>query len=79
MRQLYKSFRTQYYGFKLYAFLILATAQCFFSSYSEADIYRFVTVDGVETFTDAPVNKDAKVVIKAVSYTHLTLPTKRIV
>jgi len=28
------------------------------------DIYRFVTVDGVETFTDAPVNKDAKVVIK---------------
>jgi len=29
-----------------------------------ADIYRFVTVDGVETFTDAPLNKDAKVVIK---------------
>lgn len=29
-----------------------------------ADIYRFVTVDGVESFTDAPVNKDAKVVIK---------------
>ncbi len=31
---------------------------------SQADIYRFVTVDGVETFTDAPVNKDAKVVIR---------------
>jgi murein DD-endopeptidase MepM/ murein hydrolase activator NlpD len=29
-----------------------------------ADIYRFVTVDGVESFTDAPLNKDAKVVIK---------------
>jgi murein DD-endopeptidase MepM/ murein hydrolase activator NlpD len=29
-----------------------------------ADIYRFVTVDGVETFTDAPQNKTAKVVIK---------------
>lgn len=32
-----------------------------------ADIYRFVTVDGVETFTDAPLNKDAKVVIKEIS------------
>ncbi|MBK5276805.1 MAG: peptidoglycan DD-metalloendopeptidase family protein [Desulfuromonadales bacterium] len=29
-----------------------------------ADIYRFVTVDGVESFTDAPLTKDAKVVIK---------------
>ena len=38
---------------------ILATAvQC------HADIYRFVTVDGVESFTDAPLNKGAKVVIK---------------
>jgi len=31
---------------------------------SHADIYRFVTVDGVETFTDAPLNKGAKVVIR---------------
>lgn len=31
---------------------------------SHSDIYRFVTVDGVESFTDAPVQKDAKVVIK---------------
>lgn len=30
-----------------------------------ADIYRFVTIDGVETFTDAPVNKDAQIVIKS--------------
>jgi len=36
----------------------------FFSTYAKADIYRFVTIDGVETFTDAPINKDAKVVIK---------------
>jgi murein DD-endopeptidase MepM/ murein hydrolase activator NlpD len=28
------------------------------------DIYRFVTVDGVESFTDAPLHKDARVVIK---------------
>lgn len=33
-------------------------------SMCRADIYRFVTVDGVETFTDAPMNKHAKVVIK---------------
>jgi murein DD-endopeptidase MepM/ murein hydrolase activator NlpD len=32
--------------------------------FCHADIYRFVTVDGVESFTDAPLNKDAKVVIK---------------
>jgi len=35
-------------------------------SVCNADIYRFVTVDGVESFTDAPVNKGAKVVIKEV-------------
>ena len=29
-----------------------------------ADIYRFVTVDGVETFTDAPLDKKARVIIK---------------
>jgi len=32
--------------------------------FCQADIYRFVTVDGVESFTDAPMNKDAKVVIR---------------
>lgn len=31
---------------------------------SLADIYRFVTIDGVETFTDAPNQKDAQLVIK---------------
>ena len=32
--------------------------------FCHADIYRFVTVDGVESFTDAPLNKEAKVVIR---------------
>ncbi|ABK99292.1 peptidase M23B [Pelobacter propionicus DSM 2379] len=31
---------------------------------SHGDVYRFVTVDGVETFTDAPVNKQARVIIR---------------
>ena len=31
---------------------------------AKADIYRFVTIDGVETFTDAPSNKKATIVIK---------------
>lgn len=28
------------------------------------DIYRFVTVDGVETFTDAPLDKSARIVVR---------------
>lgn len=32
--------------------------------FCRADIYRFVTVDGVESFTDAPQDKKARVVIK---------------
>ena len=31
---------------------------------AHADIYRFVTVDGVETFTDAPVNREARLIVK---------------
>lgn len=34
------------------------------SSFADADIYRFVAIDGVETFTDAPSDKSAKIVIK---------------
>jgi murein DD-endopeptidase MepM/ murein hydrolase activator NlpD len=37
---------------------------CLINSIAGADIYRFVTIDGVETFTDAPSNKSATVVIK---------------
>lgn len=36
---------------------------------AQADIYKFVTIDGVETFTDAPMEKDAKLVIKSSSKT----------
>jgi murein DD-endopeptidase MepM/ murein hydrolase activator NlpD len=31
---------------------------------AQADIYRFVTIDGVENFTDSPQQKDAQIVIK---------------
>ena len=41
-----------------------ALALCLVSSLAEADIYRFITIDGVETFTDAPSNKSATIVIK---------------
>jgi len=34
------------------------------SAGARCDIYRFVTVDGVETFTDAPLDKNARVIIK---------------
>lgn len=48
------------------ALAVAATAlSCSFPLRSDADIYRFVTIDGVETFTDAPQNKEAKVIIKA--------------
>lgn len=43
--------------------MILATLSCS-SIQANADIYRFVTVDGVETFTDTPVNKEARLVAK---------------
>jgi len=44
--------------------LPLSLLFCIVSSVAGADIYRFVTIDGVETFTDAPSNKSATVVIK---------------
>lgn len=31
---------------------------------AQADIYRFVTIDGVESFTDAPVRGDARLVMR---------------
>jgi murein DD-endopeptidase MepM/ murein hydrolase activator NlpD len=37
---------------------------CLLGTNAGADIYRFVTIDGVETFTDAPSDKSATVVIK---------------
>jgi len=50
---------------------ILTVCLVLFFSFSpsavKADIYSFVTIDGVETFTDAPVNKQAKIIIKDTS------------
>jgi murein DD-endopeptidase MepM/ murein hydrolase activator NlpD len=59
-----KTLGNRYQGVKqagIMAFLLLPG---FLVSHSKADIYRFVTVDGIETFTDAPINKDARVIIK---------------
>jgi murein DD-endopeptidase MepM/ murein hydrolase activator NlpD len=47
-----------------YLLLPLTFVLTFVSSFANADIYRFVTIDGVETFTDAPSDKSATVVIK---------------
>jgi murein DD-endopeptidase MepM/ murein hydrolase activator NlpD len=50
---------------KVIATLLISAVSLFsFFSQAHADIYRFVTVDGVETFTDAPVNKEARLVVK---------------
>lgn len=64
MRESNKTKTVQHIALKLPAFLALALLSCCFGSYARADIYKFVTIDGVETFTDAPVNRDAKVIIK---------------
>jgi murein DD-endopeptidase MepM/ murein hydrolase activator NlpD len=44
--------------------LVMVTILVTTSGSAQCDIYRFVNVDGVETFTDAPVNKQARIVIK---------------
>jgi murein DD-endopeptidase MepM/ murein hydrolase activator NlpD len=51
------------YGIFCLIFLLASHGVC------QADIYRFVTVDGVESFTDAPLNKEAKIIIKERSKT----------
>ena len=50
--------------YRYFSALPLTIFFCLYSSISGADIYRFVTIDGVETFTDAPSDKSATVVIK---------------
>lgn len=47
-------------------------------TFSLADIYRFVTIDGVETFTDAPLEKDAQVVIKSTAKVARKTSAKRL-
>lgn len=64
MRISEKSFGTRNNRLGIFTGMLLAALSCFHASHAGADIYRFVTIDGVETFTDAPVNKDAIVVIK---------------
>jgi murein DD-endopeptidase MepM/ murein hydrolase activator NlpD len=59
-----KSFANRCYGLNLSALLALLALPSLFCSYATADIYRFVTIDGVETFTNSPVNKDARLVIR---------------
>jgi murein DD-endopeptidase MepM/ murein hydrolase activator NlpD len=49
----------------------LFLASCLLSSFAGADIYRFVTIDGVETFTDAPSDKNATVIIKERPHTKI--------
>lgn len=44
--------------------LSLSLVLCLVSTAAQADIYRFVTIDGVETFTDAPSDKRAAVIIR---------------
>jgi murein DD-endopeptidase MepM/ murein hydrolase activator NlpD len=44
--------------------LPLSLVFCFVSTFVHADIYRFVTINGVETFTDTPSDKGATVIIK---------------
>lgn len=59
--------KTRYYSTPpwIIATLLISVVSLFpFFSQAHADIYRFVTVDGVETFTDAPVNQEARLVIK---------------
>lgn len=64
MRHSAKAVAAPFYRLKPSVLLLLTGFHSFFVPDVHADIYRFVTVDGVETFTDAPLNRDAKVVIK---------------
>ncbi|MCE1226777.1 MAG: M23 family metallopeptidase [Geobacteraceae bacterium] len=51
--------------FRIQICLLLATCCMLLSSrMAQADIYRFVTIDGVESFTDSPMQKGAQVVVK---------------
>jgi murein DD-endopeptidase MepM/ murein hydrolase activator NlpD len=48
----------------IYSLLYTCLFICACASDAYSDIYRFVTVDGVETFTDAPMNKEARIIVK---------------
>jgi len=59
-----KTLDIRFQGVKSPVYMALVALSCLFSSYANADIYRFVTIDGIETFTDAPVNRNARIIIK---------------
>ena len=56
--------RVSPYHFNRARIFALIAILCLISSFAGADIYRFVTIDGIETFTDAPNDKSATVIIK---------------
>jgi murein DD-endopeptidase MepM/ murein hydrolase activator NlpD len=56
---------SQHYIFE--ASLVALLSNLFCPLQLQADIYRFITIDGVETFTDTPLKKDAQVVVKETS------------
>jgi len=49
---------------QFYMILLTITSSLFPLQTAQADIYRFVTIDGIESFTDSPLQKDAQVVLK---------------
>lgn len=50
--------------FRVLINILFAVSLCLAGSNAGADIYRFVTIDGVETFTDAPNDTSATIIIK---------------
>jgi len=58
--------------------ILLLGCPFFYLSTAQADIYRFVTIDGVETFTDSPLEKNAKVVIKESARTRQKISVQKL-
>jgi murein DD-endopeptidase MepM/ murein hydrolase activator NlpD len=50
--------------FSALPFLLSLLFSTILQQFAQADIYRFVTIDGIENFTDTPQQKDAELVIK---------------
>jgi len=54
---------TKLHTFRLVGMILLALNSSLFPlPEAQADIYRFITIDGVESFTDSPQQKDARIV-----------------
>lgn len=61
---LYTSLTSQFVRLMISLIIIAAFKLVTTGSVACADIYRFVTIDGVESFTDTPSQKDAQIVMK---------------